>query len=85
MSSKSRRIIAIVALVFVGLFSVSFVMYLLNSAMFNGAIGYIAMFTGGIGLALFLVVYFSRKSDEQFTMTADEDENPTDDSNEKKD
>ena len=84
MSDKVRRIIAIIALVFVGLFSVAFVMYLYDSALFNGAIGYVALFTGGIGLALFLVVYFSRKSTLKYNSEVEEQENNDENKDEEK-
>ena len=60
MGIKSKRILAIVALVFIGLFTVSFVAFLVDKTLFNGAIGFFALFTGGVGLALFFVIKLSR-------------------------
>ena len=60
MGKKSKRILAIVALVFIGLFTVSFVAFLVDKTLFNGAIGFFALFTGGVGLALFFVIKLSR-------------------------
>lgn len=64
MSKKLKKAVAITALVFVGIFTVSFVVFLFDRTLLNGAIGFLAMFSGGIGLALFLVVKFSRGGDE---------------------
>ena len=60
MGKKSKRILAIVALVFIGLFTVSLVAFLVDKSLFNGAIGFFALFTGGVGLALFFVIKLSR-------------------------
>ncbi len=70
MDKKLKRIIAIVALVFMALFSVSLILTFYDRTLFNGAIGFCALFTGGIGLALFGVIKLSRspedaKCDEQ--------------------
>ena len=64
MSKKLKKAVAITALVFVGIFTVSFVVFLFDRTLLNGAIGLLAMFSGGIGLALFLVVKLSRGGDE---------------------
>ena len=64
MSKKLKKAVAITALVFVGIFTVSFVVFLFDRTLLNGAIGFLAMFSGGIGLALFLVVKLSRGGDE---------------------
>ena len=63
MSKKLKKAVAITALVFVGIFTVSFVVFLFDRTLLNGAIGFLAMFSGGIGLALFLVVKLSRGGD----------------------
>lgn len=62
MSKKTKKILAIIALVFIGLFTVSFVAFLVDRTLFNGAIGFLALFTGGIGLALFLAIKLSRSN-----------------------
>lgn len=65
---------AIVSLIFMALFSVALILSLVNPKMFNGSIGYIALFTGFIGLSVFFVIKLSDKS------TAKKDEiTPTDD------
>lgn len=65
MDPKLKRIIAIVALVFVGLFTVSFVAFLVNKQLFNGALGYFAGGCGAVGLALFFVIRLSREYPEE--------------------
>ncbi len=60
MSKKLKRIIAIIALVFVAVFTVSLIAYFIDKTLLNGAIGFLTMFSGGIGLALFLVIWLSR-------------------------
>lgn len=56
MSKKLRQVVAIIALVLVLIFTVSFIMYLTDSTLLNGSVGFLALFSGGFGLALFLVV-----------------------------
>ncbi len=65
MDKKLKRVIAIIALVFVGIFSVSFVAYLLDQTLLNGAIGLLAAISGGTGLALFLVIKLSRDNTDE--------------------
>ena len=60
MSKKLKRIIAIIALVFMAVFTVSLVAYLVDKTLLNGAIGFLTLFSGGIGIALFLVIWMSR-------------------------
>ena len=64
MSKKLKKAVAITALVFVGIFTVSFVVFLFDRTLLNGAIGFLAMFSGGIGLALCKAVKLSRGGDE---------------------
>ena len=74
MSKKLKRIIAIIALVAMGLFSVSFVMFLLDKEMFNGGIGLFAMFFGALGISLWFVLYLSRDRYEEVMSQLDENE-----------
>lgn len=60
MDKKSRRVTAIIALVFMAIFSVSLVAYFVDRTLLSGMIGIITLFSGGIGLALFLIVWMSR-------------------------
>lgn len=89
MSKKLKKAVAITALVFVGIFTVSFVVFLFDRTLLNGAIGFLAMFSGGIGLALFLVVKLSRGVDEDKNTDdvgeADEADAALSDKNEKPD
>jgi hypothetical protein len=61
MSEKAIRILAIIALVFVGIFSVSFVLYLLDKDMLGGAVALVTLISGGVGFFLFLMVKFMAK------------------------
>ena len=61
MSEKVIRILAIIALVFVGIFSVSFVLYLLDKDMLGGAVALVTLISGGVGFFLFLMVKFMAK------------------------
>lgn len=45
------------------IFSVSLVAYFVDRTLLSGTIGIITLFSGGIGLALFLVVWMSRDKD----------------------
>ena len=59
MNPKMRRIIAIIALVFVGIFTISFTLMLYNRDLLDGSITHIALFSGAVGLALFLTLKFA--------------------------
>ena len=74
MDNKLKRIIAIIALVFVGIFSISFVAYLLDDTLLNGAIGLLATISGGTGLALFIVIKLSRDNTDEIVDAVKEDE-----------
>ena len=82
MDKKLKRIIAIVALVFMALFSVSLILTFYDRTLFNGAIGFCALFTGGIGLALFGVIKLSRSPEDA---KCDEQEDSEQENAEKKD
>ena len=58
---KTRRILAVIALVFMLIFSVSLVIVLASSAMAKHAVGWIALVSGLTGVGLFLVVRFVLK------------------------
>ena len=77
MSRKFKRVLAIIALVFIGLFTVSFVAFLVDKTLFNGSIGFFALFTGAVGLALFFVIKLSRDNTDyaQNHDTSDESDN----------
>lgn len=65
MNDKLKRAVAIIALVFIGIFTVSLIMYLIDSTILNGAIGDLTIWSGGIGLLLWLVLYISRSFPSQ--------------------
>ena len=86
MNPKLKRIIAVTALVFVGLFTVSLVAYFANRSLFNGALGYFALGSGAVGLALFFVIKLSKKYPEEeseLKKLLDKDENDSEDDNAK--
>ena len=82
MSKKLKRIIAIIALVAMGIFSVSFVMFLLDKEMFNGSIGLFALFFGALGISLWFVLYLSRDKYEEIMNELDENANENANANE---
>ena len=59
MKDKSARILAIVALVFIGIFSVTLVLTLVDYHMLNNSIGFISLGSGVFGL----VIFFALKAD----------------------
>ena len=74
MSEKAIRILAIIALVFVGIFSVSFVLYLLDKDMLGGAVALITLISGGVGFFLFLMVKFMARKQSPDEVEEGEDE-----------
>ncbi len=56
MKDKTARVLAIIALVFMGLFVAALVATLVDFTLFNGSIGYIALGTGIVGIMLFIVL-----------------------------
>lgn len=60
-TKKTRRVLAVVALVFMAIFSVTFVITLIDPALLHGAFGYMALISFLLGLGLFLVVRFLLK------------------------
>lgn len=74
MSEKAIRILAIIALVFVGIFSVSFVLYLLDKDMLGGAVALITLISGGVGFFLFLMVKFLARKQSPDVVEEGEDE-----------
>lgn len=64
MNTKLRRALAIVGLVCMAIFSVSLVIVLADRTLLNGAFGYIALVSGLLGVAFFLVVKYLLKDKE---------------------
>ncbi|MDR2202514.1 MAG: hypothetical protein LBP26_07170 [Clostridiales bacterium] len=56
MSTKAKRILAIIALGFMAVFTVSFVAFLIDPKMLNGVIAFVALFSGVFGIGLFFVI-----------------------------
>ena len=56
MKDKTARALAIVALVFMGLFVAALVATLVDVTLLNGSIGYIALGTGIVGILIFVVL-----------------------------
>ena len=59
MSKILKRVVAIIALVLILVFTVSFIMYLFDKTLFNGAIGDLATWSGAFGILLALVLWIS--------------------------
>ncbi len=65
MNDKLKRVVAIIALVLVVIFSISFIVYLFDDSLLNGAIGDIAIWSGCFGLLLFAVLWISHSFPSQ--------------------
>lgn len=63
MSKRTVRILAIVALVFMVLFVAATIAWSFDRALFNGAIGYVAIFTGGLGIGIYVVLMLLRRAE----------------------
>lgn len=61
MSKKLRQIVAISALILMLIFLVSFTAYLIDGTLLNGAIGFLAIFSGAFMFSLYLVIVFDNK------------------------
>ena len=71
MSEKTKRILAIIALVFMGVFTVSFIVFLVTR---GNVVAFVALFSGVVGLCLFLVIrMFSKKQEEAADFNGDSD------------
>ena len=62
MNKNLKKAIAIVALVFMALFVVALVLTCIDIKMLNGAVGYVALFTGFIGISLYVVLLLDAKA-----------------------
>lgn len=70
------KILAIVALVFMVLFVAATIAWSFNRSLFNGAIGYVAIFTGGVGIGIYVVLMLLRRAEAR--ATADKDNTSAD-------
>ena len=59
MSKNLKRVVAIIAAILMLVFTVSFIMYLFDKTLFNGAIGDLATWSGAFGIMLALVLWIS--------------------------
>ena len=62
--NKTRRILAVIALVFMAIFSVTLVLTFVSPGMWNVAVAYAALVSGLLGVGLFLVLRFLLKPEE---------------------
>ena len=60
MGNKLKRVVAIIALVFMLTFTVTLILYIFDKTMLNGAVGDLALWSGAFGLLLALVLWISR-------------------------
>lgn len=60
MNNKLKRVVAIIALILISVFTVTFILYIFDKTMLNGAIGDLALWSGAFGLLLVLVLWISR-------------------------
>lgn len=70
MSDTARRVIAIIALVFVAVFTVTMLLGIGFPDLLKGQIGNIALVSGGLGLPLWFILYLDnkkKKANEQIT------------------
>ena len=56
MKDRTARILAVIALVFMGIFSVALVMTIIDYRMLGGSIGFIALSTGVFAIVIFLAL-----------------------------
>lgn len=65
MSKKTKQVIAIVALVFMAVFTVTFVLWLAAPKLWNGQFGWWALVSGCAGVGLFLLVKLVKTPEEK--------------------
>ena len=61
MNTKVRKIIAILALIFMLAFLASFMTYLIDSTLLNGAVGLLTILTGCIAVGLYLSIVIDNR------------------------
>lgn len=61
MSTKVRKIIAILALIFMVAFLASFMMYLIDKTLLNESVGLLTILTGCIAVGLYLSIVIDNK------------------------
>ncbi len=65
MNAKLKRAVAIIALILMLIFSVALIMYLFDKTLLNGAVDDLAIWCGGFGLLLFIVLWISHSFPSQ--------------------
>lgn len=55
-NNKLYRILSIIALVFVGIFSVALILFFIDPYMLDGIIAFICLVSGFVGLTLFIIL-----------------------------
>lgn len=83
MSKKAKQILACVALGFVAVFTVTFVVWLSAPKLLNGQFGYVPLASGATGVGLFLLVKLVKMPEEkaEAAQRAAEDYLPVSDGN----
>lgn len=74
MSDKTKRALARIALVFMAVFTVFFIVFLTKPDLWNGAAAFIALFSGIPGIGLFLFIKFFERSKSENMPVPDEDD-----------
>lgn len=59
MNEKLKRVVAIIALILILVFTVSFILYLFDKTLLNDGIGGLAMWSGAFGALLAVVLWLS--------------------------
>lgn len=56
MKEKVRKILAVVGLVFVAIFSIALALFFANPNMFDGLLAFVCLVSGFVGLSCFLII-----------------------------
>ncbi len=76
MNKKLKKAMAIVALIFMAIFTVSLVLCLALPTALNHGFGYITLFTGFVGISVFVVIKLSERAETKTPhITADDKDN----------
>ena len=80
MGDKAKRVIAIIGVVFMVIFSISIVFVFVDPKMLNGAFGYIALLSAIAGAACFVVVKYVFREEKGYLPKEDENNDQAKDS-----
>ena len=75
MGDKAKRVIAIIGVVFMVIFSISIVFVFVDPKMLNGAFGYIALLSAIVGAACFVVVKYVFREEKGYLPKEEENDN----------